>query len=108
MTQPDLLAWTPPAAPEPMPPHQRGSDTSRAAAASVRQDTARLRQIVHDFLRRCGPEGATDEEGDRVLGLGPNTYRPRRVELVAKGWVADSGRKRPTATGRLATVWVAT
>lgn len=91
-----------------MPAHQRRSAASAAAAAGIRQDTARLRMEVYRHIRRRGKRGCTDEEGDEVLGLGGSTYRPRRVELVGMGWIEDSGRKRPTHSGRLATVWVAT
>ena len=91
-----------------MPAHQRQSATSAAAAAAIRKDTSRLRMEVYRCIKRRGKRGCTDEEGEEALGLGGNTYRPRRVELVAKGWIEDSGRKRPTQSGRMATVWVAT
>lgn len=91
-----------------LPAHQRRSTASVAAAAAIRQDSARLRMEVYRHIKRCRKRGSTDEEGDDALDLGGSTYRPRRVELVEKGWVADSGKKRPTRSGRMATVWVAT
>jgi hypothetical protein len=48
----------------------------------------------------------TDEEITTRTGLAPNSVRPRRVELVARGLVKDSGMRRPTVSGRQATVWV--
>lgn len=89
------------------PPHQPHSDTSRAAAASVREDSQRLRQEVYSHIRSCGAHGCTDEEGAAAIGLGGNTWRPRRVELEGKGWITRT-TKRPTGSGRLAAVWVAT
>jgi hypothetical protein len=38
----------------------------------------------------------------------PQSVTPRRGELVDAGQVRDSGRQRPTSSGRMATVWVAT
>ena len=92
---------------EPMPPHQRHSDTSRAAAASVRSSAASIRARVLEYLQRQGPKGATDDEVQRALNLPGSTQRPRRVELIRDGMVRDSGRKRPTSTGRAAAVFTA-
>jgi hypothetical protein len=49
--------------------------------------------------------GGTDEELQDALGMNPNTQRPRRIELVERGLVRDSGRTRKTKSGRRATVW---
>lgn len=89
---------------EALPAHQRHSDASAAAAAAIRKDTSRLRMEVYRLIKKRGKRGCTDEEGDAALALGGNTYRPRRVELVEKGWIEDSGTKRPAASGRMATV----
>ena len=88
-------------------PAQRHSATSCAAALSVEDSLNRWQGVVLKHLRRMGNNGATDEEMQRWLGLNPSTQRPRRVELVNKGLVKDSGRTRPTRSGRRATVWVA-
>lgn len=37
-----------------------------------------------------------------------DTERPRRRELQAAGFIADSGRTRLTPAGRAAVVWTAT
>lgn len=42
------------------------------------------------FLRSQGTRGATDNEMSEELGIALNTLRPRRVELVRKGLVAES------------------
>ena len=49
--------------------------------------------------------GLTDEEIQRKLDMNPNTERPRRGELEAKGLIRDSGRIRKTVSGRSAVVW---
>ena len=83
-------------------PAQRHSDTSRAAAEQVAPKVEALARRVLDALRG-GP--LTDEEGQRLLGMGGNTYRPRRVNLVTLGFVEDSGQTRKTSSARHATVW---
>lgn len=88
------------------PPSVRSSRTSAAAADGIRSGSAKLRQQVLDLLRAC-PGGLTDEELQQRLGMNPSTERPRRVELVALGLVADSGRTGRTASGRSAVLWVA-
>ena len=89
-------------------PHQRHSDTSRAAAVTLDDDRrATLRGQVYRFLRQHGDDGATDEEIQQALDLNGNTERPRRCELFEAGMVADSGMRRLTRNGRKAVVWIA-
>lgn len=90
-----------------LPLFVHGSATSEAAHDSIKPSSARLRSLVLAFICSRGPEGATDEECQVSLGMNPNTQRPRRIELVTKMSVRDSGRTRKTRAGRLATVWVA-
>ena len=88
-------------------PAQRHSPTSIEAADVIAPKAGTLRRAVFDFLLGCGALGATDEDMQQGLDLNPSTQRPRRIELVRAGSVLDSGRTRPTASGRQAVVWVA-
>jgi hypothetical protein len=36
----------------------------------------------------------------------PNTARPRRIELVDKGFVVDSERRKVGSSGRKAAIWI--
>ena len=92
--------------PEPAPPCQKHSETSRAAAEQIEPRAATLRRAVLDFLRARGAQGATDEEGMTALAMAGNTYRPRRIECFQAGLIVDSGLTRPTRSGRQAVVWV--
>ena len=56
-------------------------------------------------LRTC-PEGMTDEQIAKALGIPGNTAVPRRNALVKRGLVRDSGERRKVDSGRTATVWV--
>ena len=84
-------------------PHVAGSETSEAAGASV--DRLSLRDQVYALILRRRT-GLTDDDIEDELLMRHQTASARRRELVLQGKVVDSGRKRPTRSGRLATVWV--
>jgi len=81
-------------------------DTAHAAATRAAPGSGKKRQQVYAAIRHGGPGGRTDEQIQIELGMNPSTQRPRRVELVEKGLVADSGQRRKTTSGRMAIVWV--
>lgn len=89
-----------------MIPAQRHSATSLEAAAAIAPRTPSLRERVYMAIADSA-DGLTDEEIQRVTGIGPSTQRPRRVELLDAGMIRDSGRTRLTAGRRKATIWVA-
>ena len=93
---------------EPLAPFQRHSETSRRAAIGIHSTKETLRQMVMVALEARGETGATDDELQEELHLDGSTQRPRRIDLMNHGMVRDSGRKRPTRKGRLATVWIHT
>ncbi len=97
-------------APKPAPvPYASGSETSKAAAESVRPHVAELRQAVFAFIVSRGELGATDQEICAALGSDRrDSLRPRRCELRDSGHICDSGRKQRTHANRNATVWVVT
>ncbi len=86
------------------PPHN-GTETSRAAADRIRSSAPNMRTAILRHLSERGQAGATDEELQTTLGLRVQTETPRRGELVKLGLVRDSGRRRPTISGRQAIVW---
>ncbi len=90
------------------PPSHRHAPagTSTVAAHRIAGHANGLRARVLAFILEQGSHGATDDEGEAVLGIKPQTYTPRRGELVALGLVVDSGRRRKTASGRPAAAWV--
>ena len=85
-------------------PAQPHSATSRAAAADQtpsKKDTDRQR--ILDALERLGP--LTDEQIGKATGIGANTVRPRRVELVRDGLVVAVDQHGVTLAGWRATRW---
>ena len=91
------------------PPARRNAPrgTSDEAARRIAGHSGTVRERILTYLRDRGPEGVTDHEGEQTLGIRPQTYTPRRRELVQLGLVTDSGTRRPTDTGRPAAAWIA-
>ena len=88
------------------PPFVRGSDTSEAASDSVADSAGTKRGEVLEALRLAGARGLTDWEIQQRTGGLHQSMTARRRELVLRGLVRDSGRRRATQTGRQAVVWV--
>lgn len=84
----------------------RGSRTSHWAAEGIEPGAGTLRATVYAKLREFSG-GLTDHQMQQMLGMNPSTQRPRRIELCESGLVMDSGRTRPTPSGRKAVVWIA-
>jgi hypothetical protein len=87
--------------------HATGSDTERAAALAVMPRSGTQRATVLEAIA-ASPSGLTDAELAEVTGLYLYSAAPRRCELVAGGWVRDTGRRRRTGHGNPAAVWVLT
>ena len=75
-------------------------DTSHDAARAIGIVMSRKQKSVYVAILDAGAAGMTDEQIQAATGMNPSTQRPRRVELVERGLIVDSGRKRPTASGR--------
>lgn len=90
----------------PTAPYVAGSLTSEAAAYSIEDDLNRLEDIVFRRITAAGTHGMTDDELEVVTGLSHQTVSARRRTLVLKELLIDSGRQRPTRSGRKAVVWV--
>jgi hypothetical protein len=90
-------------------PYVRSSETSKAAAIAAEPNAGTQRWRVLDILRDnpISDRGLTDHEMQVLLDMNPSTQRPRRIELVGQGFVADSGRTRLTPSGKRAVVWMA-
>lgn len=88
-------------------PYQRHSKTSQDAANSISESRAEQdRQKILRYLRLT-QRGATDEQLEIACNMRGNSERPRRIELLKRGDIRDSGRRCRTASGREAVVWEA-
>lgn len=88
----------------PVAPYIHSSATSYAAAQEIDEHLNALQRQVLTRIQDTG--GQTDEEIQDYLELNPSTERPRRIELLRKGLILDSGVTRKTKSGRAATVWI--
>lgn len=89
------------------PPFVASSDTSEAAADSVKTDAARMRAKVRRYIKGCGAHGATCWEVEMGLDMLHQTASARICELKERGSVVENGKQRRTGQGRMAQVLVA-
>jgi len=95
------------------PPHN-GSPTSRAAAESMVPHVRGQKARVLAAIVAAGERGCTGDEIEVATGVSHQAVGPRLLELRSAGLVRraidDQYRtiERPTRTGRMAVVWVAT
>ena len=80
--------------------------TRTVARQQIKPQINGLQSKVLTAIELAG--GLTDEQCQRQLSMPANTQRARRVELTDAGYVKDSGRRRPTESGRKAIVWTST
>lgn len=88
-------------------PYASGSVTSMAAAVSMASSAESYRQKVLEFVRAQGAHGATSDEVQSGLGLTHQNGSARVSELANRfKLIVDSGKTRPTKSGRKAVVYV--
>lgn len=104
--QPPRLEKSLPLFESPARPRPAASPTSRAAAASIAHAVGTIRARILEFLAGRGSHGATAEEVAASLELRIQTATARLCELVEDGKAHDSGRTRPTSSGRAARVLI--
>lgn len=77
-----------------LPPHQRGSETSRDAASRAAKFVGPQGERLYAFLLACGEFGATDREAHVVTGIERQSICPRRRALMFQGRVVKSSEVR--------------
>src|SRR5262245_12590037 len=88
------------------PGHVRGSDTSIDAADSLDESLLSvLRARIFALIDVRGDHGATCDEVEVVLGLRHQTASARVRELSLGGFIFDTGKRRPTRSGRGARIY---
>lgn len=87
-----------------LPPHQVHSETSTAAAIALAPKFGTMTHKVFVNLSQY-PNGLTDQQGQKILDMPGDSYRPCRVTLHDQGFVTDSGERRKTARNNEAIVW---
>lgn len=73
-------------------------DTSHEAAEKV--DTARLERMVYEVICKY-PDGCIADDVERELAhLRSHSITPRFAPLIRKGFIFDTGLRRPASSGR--------
>ena len=78
---------------------------SQAAARRAFGRSGNARERIYNIVK-ANPEGLTAHEIRQLITLPFNTVAARVSDLNLEGWLTDSGQRRKTDTGALATVWV--
>ncbi len=74
-------------------------DTSKAAAYAV--DTTHLESLVYAAIRSFGASGCiSDEVQSRFEGYPYSSITARFRALIDKGYIEDTGERRPGRSGR--------
>jgi hypothetical protein len=94
-----------------LPKYVAGSDTSFMAAENIAPMIGKLQKLVLDVVKNEGTNGATCDEVEVALEMPHQTASARINELMeADGerpqMLFDSGSRRKTRHGQLATVWL--
>lgn len=78
---------------------RKDPDTSHQAAAKV--DTTKLEQMVYEAIKSFGPSGCIS---DQILAMFPNypysSVTARYRALLDKGFIEDTGLRKPGKSGR--------
>ena len=76
-------------------------DAARRALGKSGNARLRIYNIIKDT-----PQGLTADETRQLMKLPFNSVSARICDLAAEGWLTDSGKRRETSTGAMATVWI--
>ena len=78
---------------------------SQAAARRAFGRSGNARERIYNLIEAY-PDGLTVHEVRQLITMHFHTVAARVSDLNIEGWLTDSGRRRPTDTGAMATVWV--
>ena len=78
---------------------------SQAAARRAFGRSGNARERIYNVIK-AHPEGLTVHELRQLITMHFHTVAARVSDLNIEGWLADSGQRRATDTGAMATVWV--
>ena len=76
-------------------------DAARRALGKSGNARLRIYNVIKDT-----PNGLTADETRQLIMLPFNSVSARICDLAAEGWLTDSGKRRETSTGAMATVWI--
>jgi hypothetical protein len=78
---------------------------SHDAARRAFGRSGNARERIYNVIK-AHPNGLTVHELRQLITMHFHTVAARVSDLNLEGWLVDSGQRRPTDTGAMATVWV--
>jgi hypothetical protein len=78
---------------------------SHDAARRAFGRSGNARERIYNVIK-AHPDGLTVHELRQLVTMHFHTVAARVSDLNLEGWLTDSGQRRPTDTGAMATVWV--
>jgi hypothetical protein len=78
---------------------------SHDAARRAFGRSGNARERIYNVIQ-AHPDGLTVHELRQLITMHFHTVAARVSDLNLEGWLVDSGQRRPTDTGAMATVWV--
>jgi hypothetical protein len=78
---------------------------SHDAARRAFGRSGNARERIYNVIK-AHPDGLTVHELRQLITMHFHTVAARVSDLNLEGWLVDSGQRRPTDTGAMATVWV--
>jgi len=80
--------------------YARNTDPETSLDAAISVDASRLESIVLEVIKRY-PNGCICEEIERALPhIRTSSITPRISPLMRKGYVIDTGFRKPSSSGR--------
>lgn len=87
------------------PARSTDPETAHEAANANQEIRGEQRRRVYEYLKSCGPNGATDYEISVACGILRTSAGKRRKEIQDLGYVIDPGTRRQTDSNSSAIVW---
>ena len=89
-------------------PHARADApaTSKAVFDKIKRSSFQEQMLYHYTAPRIDMIGYTDDEMEQITGRTHQSVSACRNALVHKGYLVDSGQRRPTRSGNQANVYV--
>lgn len=104
----DALRGIPLDAPDGAPVSAKAPKTAKDAAVEFQPLAGALAMSVFDMIASAnlaGARGYTSDQLEQLMNRQHQSISARLNELRNKGWIMDSGVRRPTRAGRSAIVW---
>lgn len=88
--------------------NRHGGNRESVGANPSRLKKAQDRELIKSLVKESHDRGLTLDEASETLGVPPNNISGRFTELCAEGVLVKTSIRRPTRSGKSATVYIFT